>query len=379
MQRSIPLAVILTALTSAAFAQNELRFYDGTTEFTSRGGNSMEGKEVLVRIPGDQLWGATAITGVSAVIQDQNVSTAEPLNVVVRRNDNNAGPNGGPDPAAAGLIGSVGPFTPTFPTPGTGTISATVVTYNFSPPLPLPAPTGVMPNDDIYVGLAFTAPAPNWPMDGISCHMSGTSTSVNITAGEQMSATTPGYTGVPGQAGMAWEVVLTGVAAGFVATSTLNRAWNIGISFTDDILQPFADNPAIFTGSPFPPAGTGTGLNPNFGYAGIFPDELRPTGPDGFGYRLRSSSPAGSTAYLFVSFATLQPPISLLPIGWLSLDLNAMFPAPLLPFQQGTTNPAVFGPYPGIAGAAGAAIHAQCLTVSVSGGLRLSTIGTIRL
>ena len=53
------------------------------------------------------------------------------------------------------------------------------------------------------------------------------------------------------------------------ALGTGNRAWFIAARFAQDVLQPFADNPTVFIG------GTTAGLNPNFGYAGIFPDVVR--------------------------------------------------------------------------------------------------------
>ncbi len=362
------LLVFVPALVAGgAVAQNQLQHYDGTTEYTSRGAFGVNGGTIFQRLPGDQICGAAAITEIVATLQDQNTATTEQYTFEIRRNDPNGPPSGQPDMSPAGLLASVGPITAVFST--AATINLMTVSTVFSPPLQLPPPTCLVPADDLYVGLAFPA-SPQFPNDGISCHISGPTSAQN--AGEQNSATTSGYSGQPGVAGMSWEYNAT---TGLISLSGGNRAWNIATRFTNDVLQPFAANTTVFTSSPVSVSGgTGTGANPNYGYAGIFPDEFRTTGPDDFGFRVRSSAPPGSTAYLFISFAFLSPPWPLPGFGYFCIDPSIMIPNAFEPIAQSITQSAVlagtatsealFGPYPGTPVLVGGIVPAQAATVS---------------
>lgn len=372
-----PTAVLIAALavTVPLAAQNELWHYDGTTEFVSRGSNPSGGRTLLQRIPGDQRCGAATIVEVLATIQDQNVGTIETVSLVIRRAIASGPLAGAPDLSAAGAIAAQGPVALALPPSPGGTVGAVALTFAFSPPLALPpASPASGPVADVYAGIQVQS-APSWPADGLGLH---TSAALAGLAGEQMSPATPGYQGVPGAAALGWEA---SAVSGSVAVSAGNRAWAVRVRFLEDVLQPYAANPAVFGG------GGGAGLDPNFGYAGIFPDMLRAGGPDAFGFRIRTSHPPGATAMLFVGVVLLPVPLSVPGYGAVCLDPLLVFPAPFTPWSVATTSTpsisgtasseALFGAFPGSPLFAGGRVHAQVLSIS-AGAIRLSSLASIR-
>jgi hypothetical protein len=371
------LAVSLCLLLAGAVSgQNSIFHFDGTIEFTSRGANGINAKYLAQRLPGDQLCGATAITSVSIILQDQNVTTTEMATIEIRTNDPAGPATGAPDMSAAGLLASVPLGTIQFP--GAGPVGVLALTSTFTPPIAIPPTPTAMPGSDLYIGVAFP-PAPGWTMDGISVNMSG---GPNV-PGEMQTSATPGYTGIAGSSGLGWDVDLT---TGTAMLGTGNRSWRIQTFVAEDVCQPFADNPAAFMGA-------GAPLNPNFGYSGIFPDMNRmvagAVASDGFGYRVLATAAVGSSANLFVTGPPLMPvATSVSPVGVICIDPLATIPAPFTPLLTQLTvagpagspagqSMATFGPFPGNPSIAGLVIHAQCLTIDITGLLRLSTVGTL--
>lgn len=366
--KGVPAFFVLFA--ASASAQNRLHHYDGTTEFTSRGSMGADPKTLLQRIPGDQACGSAEIVQSVCLIQDQNTATPESYQFQVRANDP-ANP-GTPDMSSAGLIGS-GPVIPvTFPG---GPIAALVVTITLTPPVPTPpGPPGV-PAGDFYVGLDFPA-APFWASDGISIHMSGGPSPTN--PGEQQSPSAVGYTGVPGQAGLAWEMNNNPFTpSGPNTLPTLpNRAWNMSTGLTSNVTQGFAHNVLAFIGF---------ANSPNFGYAGIWPHMLRIPGPDGFGFRVRATAPLGTPTVLLVGYPPLFPaPRSFagvggalchVPIPEVTIALGCVG-TEAAPGQPAGTTQAMFGPFPGNPTFLGGTIHAQGLTLG-PGGLALASMCTM--
>jgi len=377
-------AIAGVLLATPGFTQNEVFHYDGTTEATSRGTGPTAAKVLAQRLPSDQICAATSIAEFSTIMQDQNFTTTVTAEAQIRASL----PAGGPDLSAAGLIGSSGPLVISFPMPGTGVASAALVSFSFTPPLAV-AVGNSTPAGDLYAAVAVN-PEPTWPLDGGSIHVSG---SFSGAAGEQFSATTVSpYSMVAGAMNLGWD----GPVGGMAVVSSANRAWRIAPRLGNAVTQPFAFNPAAFTGAP------GTGLSPNFGYAGIFPDMLRldpamtPI-PDGIGFRLRATAPPGLVAVLVLSTTRLATPIPLPPLGSICIDPSFTFPlfaltgppAPPIPGssqkpQPPGTSEALFGPFPGSPAFAGAGpIHVQAALVDQTTTpptiLLISTMSTLYL
>ena len=369
--------VITLAVTTTLLSQNELSFHDGTLEFSTRGAQGTGATMLMQRFPADQLCGASTVVEVTTTFTDWDISTVETGTLEIRRHDPNGPPTGQPDLSPAGLLAS-GTFTVTFPGPGPAGSGRVVFSLLAALPPALPGPDG-----DLYVGWSLPA-SPAWPSDGLTVQISS---NLGGNAGEQMSPNTVGYSGQAGQAGMGGQA---NPATGIPFPMPGDAAFAIGVRFADDVLQPFADNPAVFTGSTWFPVGTGTGQNPNFGYAGIFPDMQRAGGSDGFGVRLRATAAIGSATLLFVGPAMTTTPIPTT-FGLVCVDPASMLPGPFLPLtslvtqappaaQPATTSEALFGPFPGDPSAVGFNLHAQCLTQdTATGSFRISTLATIRL
>ncbi len=367
-------AGFLAASATAAFAQNEMHHFDGTLEFVSRGSNSVNAKTLLQRLPADQICGAQALTDSFVFLQDQDFNTPETFTLELRGN-NPAGPaTGSPDMSAAGLIGTSGPIPLTFPTPTTGVGSAVIIQITYGAPIPIPStPTVSVPANDVYVGVAF-GPAPNWPtLDGISTGASGTTTTAPVSPGEQMNPTAVGYTGTVGAAGLGWQADLTLLTAPSLGTA--NRAWYHATRWTNAVLQPSAHNNQVFTGNSTTLAGP-NGANPNFGYAGLWPWEQRPGGPDNIGFRARFTAPVGTPCTLLIGFAPLATPLHVGGVqGVLCINPSPLFfivetknttAAPAS--QPSTTSQVQFGSYPGDATwPTGVSIYAQALLQPASG------------
>lgn len=380
MIRMILLLALTATLGVMAPAQNEIAHHDGTSEFSSRGAQLGAATTLMQRFPADQLCGTSTIVEIVTTFTDWNTGTPEMATVEIRRNDPTGPPTGRPDMTPAGLIATTGSV-PVPVAPGTGMAASARLVFPLVVPLAPGSPVG--PAGDLYV--AWTLPAsPAWPNDGLAIHISS---SQGGNAGEQMSPNATGYSGVVGQAGLGWQSnPNTGAPP---AAMPGDGAFAIGLRFAEDVLQPFADNPSVFTGSTWVPAGTGTGQNPNFGYAGIFPDMMRAGGPDGVGVRLRATAPGGSVSQLYVGTGVLSTPIVVLP-GFVCVDPSSMLGGPYMPWTSGFTQAAaglppgtsevVFGPFPGNASFVGFDLHAQCLTVNaLTGGLRVSALATIHL
>lgn len=256
--------------------------FDGTTEFTARGVNAQQAKDLLQRIPGDQICGARSMTSFTVLVQDQDAATPEgPVSFLCLGNDGNNGPR--PDYIAAPL-GSLALGGITFP--GTG-VSALRISASFSGiPVPGACPS---PAGDVYAGLRL--PAVNtpsaWPLDGISVHISVHE--LSCASGVPYPANpTPG--GPTHTTNLGWDVTNNAVVPTSIRLAPLNLAWRIGCRFAEDTLQPFADNPVVFVGG-------AAGSNPNFGAPGIWPDQGR---GDRLGFNVQTSLGVGSPYLLML-------------------------------------------------------------------------------
>jgi hypothetical protein len=336
---------VLVLLGAAAPAQNRLAHFDGTREFVSRGTlNPTLAKTVIQRVPCDQARGALFLKEIRIIVQEQNVTTPDPIAVEVRTN-NPAAP-GTPDMSAAGLLSTTGFFVVPFnPTPIAQAVSVTVPFSGSG--LPLPAPTGT-PGGDWYLCVALS-PAPGFPVsDGM---LVGASGAIPGAEGEQMEPFSFGYTFIPNDSGLAWEY---DPSTGTVAEASVNRSWEIIGRYAQDTLQPSASSPA-FLGGP-----NGTGLNPNYGYAGIWPHLTRVVGvatdPDDLGFRYLTDLPVGTPVVLAAALFTLPFPVGVGPAALpgsagLVLDVNFLLVVETVftvapPVGEPAVSQALFGPYP---------------------------------
>ncbi len=348
MRRLFAKASSFWALTAAlAVAQSEMRHYDGTTEFTSRGATGTDAKTLLQRIPGDQHGSNNTVVAVRMILQDQNALTTEIFTLELRGNDPAGPPTGQPNMGAGGLLGSAGPFDVLFPCPS----GACAALFTFSG-LAIPVPDGPsVPGGDFYTALATPA-EPGWTGDGVSCHISAALSGLN---GEQQNPGAIGYTGAAGISGLGWDANTT---TGAIALGSGNRSWNMATQLMESVAQPFADNPAVFTGV------GGNGANPNFGYAGIFPFMARAGGPDGMGVRVRTNRPVGTPVCLVIGaslfgacaniFASgpglcIAPPYIISPVVLTAPPTDA----------AAAISEAIFGPAAGNVAFAGAQIYVQ--------------------
>ncbi len=380
---SSPLLVLLLA--AGAAAQQTVFHFDGTAEFASRGtAATTDNNLVMQRLPADQIGTATSVAQIVVLLQDQNYTTSETTTFHFRKNDP-ANP-GFFDKSAAGLIATAGPFTLTFPMPTSGVISAAQLTVTLTGGLPLPAGVadGASPGADLYVGHELLGKPST--ADILLGQASGTAAICGganpPTTGEQMDLAQAGYNGVVGAAAMAQQANLTTGTA--VSLNSGNRSWRIQTRFDDDVMQTFASNAAVFSGQipcPAPGVGGGTGLNPNFGYAGIFPDLAR---GDGVGVRHRVAAPVGTTSLLFVSFGTVAPYGVYPATGKFMLDpasilyVAAVATAAAPATEPATVSDATYGPAPLAAALSGLVINMQGVK-NVGGVYQISTMATLKL
>jgi len=368
----VTLSVLVLASTLALAQQSQLMHNCRPLAPTATGRliNAAEG--LFQRYPADQLCGAVTLSSFNVVLQDQLKQTPETVTFLVRKN-NTAGPaTGSPDISATGVLATLTVAALSF---GTGT-GVAAVRWTVNANMPLPASGTGVPADDIYVGVELpvtTGTNPAWPTDGCSMWFND---STAPDAGEQFRASFVGYTGVAGTMGLGWGSNIAGAVA---LLPTLNRSWQVAVRLAQDVLQPFADNPTVFTG------GTTAGLNPNFGYAGIAPDVASPRN-DGLGLRLRSMAPVGSVVTLGYDFSSVGPQ-NLGVNGNLCLNLGTAILYPVnftttAPNTTGLVLPAhnsevILGPLTGLQSLAGLGnVYAQMGTFDSTavGGIRISTL-----
>ncbi len=353
-------AFALATLLGAQSGGNVLHHYDGTAEATSRGdGAPWEMITVLQRYPWNQCCGRTKLCCVEATLQDNNPATPEWCYLEVRGSDVSDAlfPLGKPDMTAGGLLFTM-PLMLTFTTP--------VQHWSFTLPacVPLPLPLGTGGAADFYVGFRFN-PAPMWPADGVSCHFSG---KAFAQPGEQyLSPPKPMYAAAP-KPGLGWSF---NTMTGALVINTGDLAWDIGAGLFEDVCQPLAVNPTRFTGA------GGTGLNPNYGYAGIWPDVAGQG--DMVGWRVRTVAPPSSLCVLFLGPNLLNPfPLDPLGLsGLLCID-------PLISLVQMTSSEsvcatqsnAVFAPFFGGNTGGTFCLGAQALTIDMNNTWHVSTACT---
>ncbi|MCC6785010.1 MAG: hypothetical protein IT457_19335 [Planctomycetes bacterium] len=278
-----PLAVAIL-LAAAALPAQQLMHHDGTNEDHSRGfGPSNHQLTVLQRFPWNQCCGRTRLCCVELTLHDVNPATTESAYLEVRRNDpsNLAFPLGAPDMSASGLI-HLQPVVLNFTT---NVQKFSFVLNNGGPAACIDLPAiHAGPGGDFYVGIRFR-PQPNWPgFDGVSCMFSGRTT-VPPQVGEQFNPLfKPMY--APTAPGLGWS---HNVTTGVTSIHPQDLSWAIGVGLSEDVCQPFASNAGSFTGA------GGTGNNPNYGYAGIWPNA-----PDLIGWRVRTMAPPSSMSVLIL-------------------------------------------------------------------------------
>ncbi len=178
------------------------------------------------------------------------------------------------------------------------------------------------------------------------------------------------------QPGLGWS---HNWSTGVTVINNGDLSWAIGAGLFEDVCQPFASNAGRFTGTP---GVAGAGVNPNFGYAGIWPtvDNLNNIPPnDQIGWRVRTIAPPNSTCVLFLGF-NLQTPINI-GLGLLCIEPLLNIATITRPEQScATRSSAMFGPLGVPVTSSGLCIGAQAVTIN--GGtfaLQLSTACTTAL
>lgn len=373
MKTRLPIQAVITlkvliSMGASLIAQtpmdgNTLKHYDGTPEARSRGdGTPNQVISVLQRYPFNQCCGRTGLCCVELTLHDQDISTPERVYLEVRGNDLS-------DPAfPLGRPNVTGPVL--FTMPLTLAFTSTIQTFTVELPcIPLPAGYGLAA--DFYVGIRFNQ-SPQWPnVDGVSCLFSGRTGGF---VGEQYKALPkPMYAPSP-KPGLGWSHNWT---TGVTVINNGDLAWAIGAGLFEDVCQPFAFNPTRFTGVP---GVAGAGVNPNFGYAGIWPtvDNANNVPPnDLIGWRVRTTAPPGSPCVLFVGF-NLPVPFRLT-VGTVCIDPLLQI-ATITRGEQScaTRSNAIFGPFGVPSSSSGICIGAQAVTLN-GGAWQLSTACTTAL
>jgi len=340
----LPRLALVLAASAPLAAQNALQHHSANA-FATRGSAAGSARTLLQRLPLDQACGRTFLADVVVTMQDQSAATPETFTIEVR-SDNPLVP-GTPDMTPAGLLGAIGPVAIQFPGTGPSAIAVTVPLGIATPPFASGVPAG-----DIYIGIALPA-APLWPNDGLSVQANGSPF-------EPMNPLATGYTGAVGAAGLGWESPPGGppvVAPG-------NRTFDLRSRFFDDTLQPFAQLP-------------GPLAQPNFGYAGIFPDL---TLGQQLGWRALATASPGDLAALFFGTSAGAALPAPLPVtkGFLCL-----LPTPLVtvgvakyhfvPNEPRGTMAAVWGPFALSPALAGVTLYAQAVSIESRGRFVLTT------
>lgn len=275
--------VATVVLGMAASAQNEIQHYDGTTETFSRfgvGGGPVTDPQIWYqRLPGDQIGGATGIVSTTAALLDLGPTSRETIRFAIY---GDGGGRPGPLIVSSGNVQVSGP--------GVGQFFLVTIDWTGGTGVPIPLPTSPdcgVPANDLYVAIEDVSGG--GLTDGLFI---GSSIG---TPGEQFNPSTPSDYGSSGT--FRYLSYVRNTVNGVLVTIGGNASWWIRLGLSDDLLQPFAFNPVRFTG----PSSAGDGQNPNYGYAGIWPDA---SAGDKIGVRLGSSLPPGGLAVLFYSFST---------------------------------------------------------------------------
>lgn len=214
----------------------ELGIYPAATQFTARSALPITSDgDVLVHFRRNLLVGAgnpgITVQGLRAILQDQDLSSEDPFEIVVLANDG----SGMPDTAPGNeLLRATNLTLPT----GTG-LGAAVVSTAFATPL-------TVPDDDYFVGIGIGT-APLWPLDGVSIHGCNYAGPANVD-----DPTVPG-------------LVTTHDA-------TLDRL--VGGQRRLHAIHLLTDGVALLTGADVDPASRRGAPNPNFGIRGAYQDRL---------------------------------------------------------------------------------------------------------
>ncbi len=292
--RRIHLTAAVLSLAAMAWAQtpkaNTFHVYDGSTEYTSRGYLSSNPGECLQKIPASHFGYLRQAVKFHALVQDQNVASAEQYYVIFRK----VAATGGPDVTATGVIGLEGPFKIGGSGHGAGAWS---ITINLKKPVKIPA-------DGCFYGIYWPnkVGTKGWPKDGGSIWMSGyypspkcgehprKGVSPNICWNVIYHPTVPPYTEVKVTAG--------------------NRAWNMDLGITSPVLQGYAVDPAAKCAS--------KKGKPDFGFAALWPDltDLEKYGYlANFGWRIRAANFPGAVAVIMVSPTVIRKGMEIPGVG----------------------------------------------------------------
>ncbi len=288
---------------------NLIGFDVGATDFTSRSGISgASSGDVVMRVDRTSLVGvgnsdANQISGMTFVLQDQDLATQDPFSIVVYPDDGAGGPVLGAEIRSGRFVLGA----------GTGT-GAFLVAISFSSPLTLPA-------TDYHYGVGL-GPTPTWASDGLSIHGGGYPQSPNVT-----NPNAPGVT------------TTIDTTAGVIALANLKRLHRIDMRTDGAVLEAGADV---------------VGSGPLFGVRGYWADR---TMDDGIAFRIRDARNAGLP---FAILGALGGPVSGFAIpginGLAHLQPSLLFAIPLdvgvldaagtitsVPFPAPFTLPAAFG------------------------------------
>lgn len=309
MHRLRSTASFLLLGATVAAQPNLIGFDVGMTDFTSRSGiPGASSGDILMRVDRTSLVGvgnndAGRISGMTFVLQDQDLATQDPFSIVVYPNDGAGNPMLGAEmrsgPFVLGLGSGIGAFR---------------VTIAFSSPLSLPP-------IDYHYGVGV-GPTPTWASDGLSIHGGSYLQSPRVT-----NPSAPGITTV------------VDTTAGMIALANLKRLHRIDMRTDGAVLEAGADV---------------DGSGPLFGLRGHWADR---TLNDGIAFRIRDARSAGLPYAILGALggpvagfaipganglAHLQPSL-LFPIALGAGVLDAAGTITSVPFAAPLTLPAPFG------------------------------------
>ena len=249
---------------------NKWRSWDFTTEFTSRGNVNSNVGWVSQALRPSELAGVTELSFIQYVVQDQDLSTVEPWDLQWTLLDG----AGVPDYATAASVKII--VANLALARGVG-IGAFLVTHNLNAnaaaTFKIPSTAGTAEPGHITWSLKSTPP-PSWSSDGLGIHMSQ---SGNFLANKLCQTNAQNQTvhrEIPRTERINNQITQPNIELAWsgsagsppvVPTGPLDRAWRLDVGTTIPVLSVASENKAYNANSP-------GCLNPNTGYAGLFPD-----------------------------------------------------------------------------------------------------------
>ncbi len=311
------LHLLLPVLAVSALSAQSIEIWPGVTNFTSRGNIGTGTGEILQGFHeshwkgiGDSGAGAT-LSGIGLLTQDQNGSTQETYDVVIRSGTDAAGPTTGVAGELCVLAGLLTPPT-TILTP-----VAWAITNNFTTPCRIPTKG--------HFSAGIRVPTSGWTADGQSLHMSAA----------------PNHQSGPHIQDHGWQII--GAAATAVHFAS-NRSVRVTLLTPTPIIQ----NGVFAT----------TTTTYSRGMGGMFP----PIGTHGWSIHVDGGTPfAGGVTGIFLSPVVINPGFPIPGIrGSLYLGSPLVSVATLPLDATGRANLSVIDPVPVL----GVTLHTQAIVVN---------------